>query len=332
MVTLLNEGFESGLGNFASSSATCVPGGCGWNSVNTAANSGGFSAFAPDLANISDQRLTLNIPIPIPVAASSATLSFWHRFAFEGGGGSYFDGGVLETSINAGATWQDAGPNITAGGYNGTISVNFQNPLAGRMAWGQNPNGTGFVQVTVNLLPYAGQNLLFRFREGTDTSAAATGWWVDDVLVTVTLPGPCGTPTPTPTGTPSPTCAPIPAGMVSWWPLEGNGNDIYGPNSGALQGPPTFGPGKVGQAMSVNGSNGISVPSSASLNFGANADFSIDAWIKTSETTRNTLTIVDKRLISGANVTGYVVYLFNGRLGFQLGVGRQWPGCDQLEC
>ena len=73
--------------------------------------------------------------------------------------------------------------------------------------------------------------------------------------------------------------------------------------------------------MSVNGTNGISVPSSPSLNFAANADLSIDAWIKTSETARNTLTIVDKRLVSGANVTGYFVYLFNGRLGFQLGVG-----------
>jgi hypothetical protein len=79
--------------------------------------------------------------------------------------------------------------------------------------------------------------------------------------------------------------------------------------------------GKVNQAMSVNGTNGLSVPNSPSLNFGANIDFSIDAWIKTSETTRNTLTIVDKRQITGANVTGYVVYLFNGRLGLQLGVG-----------
>jgi hypothetical protein len=73
--------------------------------------------------------------------------------------------------------------------------------------------------------------------------------------------------------------------------------------------------------MNVNGSNGISVLSSASVNFGANADLSIDAWIKTTETARNTLTIVDKRLISGVNVTGYVMYLYNGRLGFQLGVG-----------
>ena len=49
-------------------------------------------------------------------------------------------------------------------------------------------------------------------------------------------PGP--TPTPTPTATPSPTCAPIPVGMVSWWPLEGNGTDIYGSNSGTPQGAP----------------------------------------------------------------------------------------------
>ena len=73
--------------------------------------------------------------------------------------------------------------------------------------------------------------------------------------------------------------------------------------------------------MSVTGTNGISVPDNSSMDFGANADLSIDAWIKTSTTSRNTLTIVDKRQISGANVTGYVVYLFNGRLGFQLGVG-----------
>jgi hypothetical protein len=116
-------------------------------------------------------------------------------------------------------------------------------------------------------------------------------------------------------------CAPIPDGMVSWWPLEGNGNDIYGPNSGAPYNAPTFGPGKVNQAMNVTGINGLSVPNNASLNFGANGDLSIDAWIKTGEMGRNTLTIVDKRLINGVNVTGYVVYLFNGKLGFQLGVG-----------
>ena len=82
------------------------------------------------------------------------------------------------------------------------------------------------------------------------------------------------------------TCAPPPAGMVSWWSLENNADDIYGTNNGTLQNSPPFVAGEVGQAMSVNGTNGISVPTSPSLNFGAGADFSIDAWIRTSNTTR----------------------------------------------
>ena len=53
----------------------------------------------------------------------------------------------------------------------------------------------------------------------------------------------------------------------------------------------------MGQAISVNGTNGISVPDNASLDFGAGADFSVDAWIKTANTARNTLTIVDKRFL-----------------------------------
>ncbi len=97
--------------------------------------------------------------------------------------------------------------------------------------------------------------------------------------------------------------------MISWWPVENNANDIYGPNNGTLQNSPAFVAGKVGQALSVNGTNGISVPDNASLDFGPGADFSIDAWIRTSETTRQILSIVDKRLVIEPNpdVYGYAV-------------------------
>ena len=146
-------------------------------------------------------------------------------------------------------------------------------------------------------------------------------------IATVT-PVPTPTPTATQTPTATPTCAPIPVGMVSWWPLESNGADIYGRNSGTPQGTPAFVPGKVGQAMSVNGTNGISVPTNSSLNFGASADFSIDTWIKTANTARNTLTIVDKRLVSGSNVTGYALYLYNGEVSVELADGTllDWVG------
>src|SRR5207253_11004054 len=46
--------------------------------------------------------------------------------------------------------------------------------------------------------PDAGQDVIVRFREGTDNSVAATGWWIDDVVLYTNV---CGTPTPTPTGT-----------------------------------------------------------------------------------------------------------------------------------
>jgi CSLREA domain-containing protein len=51
------------------------------------------------------------------------------------------------------------------------------------------------------------------------------------------------------------TCIPAPTGMVSWFPAEGNANDIFGTNNGTLQNGATFAPGKVGQAFSFDGVN-----------------------------------------------------------------------------
>ncbi len=51
------------------------------------------------------------------------------------------------------------------------------------------------------------------------------------------------------------TCAPDPAGLVGWWPGEGNANDIIGTNNGVLVNGTGFAPGIVGQAFSFNGTN-----------------------------------------------------------------------------
>ena len=200
----VTEGFESGtLGIFTADGTPA------WAAVNTASNTGTFSAFAPDGATITDTRLQLTNAIAVPGAATSAMLTFYHRVRTE----NTFDGAVLEISTDGGATWTDAGANITSGGYNATISSSFSNPLAGRQAWsGSLPAGAGFVQVTVNLLPFAGQNVWFRYRLGTDTSVAATGTWTDDFMATY---NPCGQPTATPTNTPvpptaTPTNTPVP--------------------------------------------------------------------------------------------------------------------------
>jgi hypothetical protein len=124
-VSGVQETFELGslaASQFVSAVPTCVPSGCGWSVVNTAAHGGTYAAFAPDVAGIADQQLSLNTALAIPASATSASLTFWHRYTFET---PNFDGGVLETSVNGGTTWLDAGPNITAGGYTGTIDASI---------------------------------------------------------------------------------------------------------------------------------------------------------------------------------------------------------------
>jgi len=80
------------------------------------------------------------------------------------------------------------------------------------------------------------------------------------------------------------TCAipPLDNSMVSWWPGDGNMDDIVDGNIGTPQGGVTFDAGKVGQAFKFNGSAGA-------LRFGdvlddifagANKKFTIDLWTK----------------------------------------------------
>src|SRR5258705_4005667 len=98
---------------------------------------------------------------------------------------SSFDGGVLEISINGGAFTDivTAGGNFVTGGYNGTISVNFLSPIAGRQAW--TGNSAGYITTTANLPASAnGQPVKLRFRMASDCSVSATGWTIDTVKVT----------------------------------------------------------------------------------------------------------------------------------------------------
>jgi concanavalin A-like lectin/glucanase superfamily protein len=77
------------------------------------------------------------------------------------------------------------------------------------------------------------------------------------------------------------TCTPPPSGMVSWWPGDGNANDIQGSNNGTSLNGATFSAGEVGQAFSLDGvDDEIAINHTAALNFGHNDSFSVDAWLK----------------------------------------------------
>ena len=216
VATLFTETFESGsLGQFASSVPTCVPGNCGWVPVTDTAHSGTRSAFAPDGASVSDQRLTTSSAVAVPTGYDQVYLDFWHNYNME----TTFDGGVLEFSLDGGVTFSDtlALTNFLQGGYNSTISTLYENPLAGRNAW-SGSNG-GWTEVKVNLQPLAGHSILFRFREGTDNSVGITGWHIDDARI-IASPAQCATATPTATSTSTPVPVQI-VGHVNW---QGRGN------------------------------------------------------------------------------------------------------------
>jgi hypothetical protein len=78
---------------------------------------------------------------------------------------------------------------------------------------------------------------------------------------------------------PPPSCDPEPTGLVSWWPGEGNANDIAGTNNGITTSI-TYANGEVNRAFVFNGSSSnIRVPASPSLNVGLDQGFTIETWI-----------------------------------------------------
>jgi hypothetical protein len=75
-----------------------------------------------------------------------------------------------------------------------------------------------------------------------------------------------------------PACVQPPAGLVSWWPAEGNCTDCTGLNNGTAQGALSYSSGEVNEAFYLNGSADVEVPASSSLNVGTGS-FTVETWI-----------------------------------------------------
>jgi len=157
----------------------------------TAPDTAPNDVFSPDVATgvTGTGRVNELVSPSILISSSSAQLSFRNLFNMEGG----FDGCVLEIKIGAGAFTDiiAAGGSFVSGGYTGTLSTNFGNPLGGRSAWTGLSAGTAaapaYVNTLVNLPASAnGQNIQLRFRTGVDDSVVATGaagWRIDTIRV-----------------------------------------------------------------------------------------------------------------------------------------------------
>ena len=130
---------------------------------------------------VSDHSAAMSSSVTVP---AGGRLYFDSAFEFENGGDTYFDGGVLEYSTNAGGSWVDAGSLIDAGvNYGGALEpeLDFGNPLGSRLAFVG--SSFGYTGTRLDLSSLAGQSVRFRFRIGTDESVASLGWLVDNVAL-----------------------------------------------------------------------------------------------------------------------------------------------------
>ncbi len=131
-------------------------------------------------ATIFDQRLT-SPAIDVPNTTEPVSLIFWHRWTFDSLTACN-DGAILEATINGGANWTQVNEsNLLTNAYNGTVRSGVTNPIAGRRAWCFATND--WVRTVVQLTPYKGETVQFRFRLGSGNAGEAEGWYIDDVLV-----------------------------------------------------------------------------------------------------------------------------------------------------
>src|SRR5262249_51930176 len=177
--------------NFDGVNAPSLP--AGWTTTTTGAQSAWVSSTAPidtppNAAFSPDPGLVglneLDSPV-INLPATTAQLTFRHRYILETASSTVgFDGGVLEIKIGGGAFTDilAAGGSFARGGYDHTLSTDFQNPLPGRQAW--SGDSGGFITTIVNLPASApGRAIQLRWRFGPDLGGARIGWVVDNLSI-----------------------------------------------------------------------------------------------------------------------------------------------------
>ena len=125
-------------------------------------------------------------------------------------------------------------------------------------------------------------------------------------------------------------CIDPPPDLVAWWPLDELAGtvarEIVNNNDGThVNGPTPLAGEFVDNALCFDGMDDyVEVPDAPELNFGT-GDFSMDAWIRTSQTV-GVMKIVDHR-VEAASATGYTMFVTSGNLAFQIADGSGSPIC-----
>ena len=112
---------------------------------------------------------------------SEASLSFWHYYDLGNGCGNC-DGGNISISTD-GINYTTIGSTAFQYNYNWVVALDTK---------GWSGENNGWIQSIFDLTDYAGRQIYIRFNFGTYDSfwgnIDASGWYIDDVLVTDTIP------------------------------------------------------------------------------------------------------------------------------------------------
>jgi hypothetical protein len=123
-------------------------------------------------------------------------------------------------------------------------------------------------------------------------------------------------------------------GLVALWLGNGDGADSAGGHDAVVPLDVTYASGKRGRGFNLDGRNHrIIVPHAPELNFGANQDFSLSAWIMPllppPPLTSGIMSIVDKRYApDSTHCQGYELHLVGGRLDLRLSDSSAGNGTD----
>jgi len=149
----------------------------------TVATSGKYNMWGDNPETTADFWIGKAVGVTVP-AGKQTFLRFKHLYEFESGFSSNYDGGVIEYSINNGASWVDAGSLFKSAGdwgYQGSIASGLGNPLGGRQ--GYVGRSDGYFSSRATLTELAGKSVRFRYRIGADGSIGSYGWYLDDLRV-----------------------------------------------------------------------------------------------------------------------------------------------------
>ena len=150
-----------------------------WEISDLDAYKGEKSWFIENTEFVNDQVIFLQEPVT--VNGENPVLRFYHKFNTVIG----FDGGVVEVSADGGFNWQRVPERLIRNGYNttldyGTLVIPFLEAFSG--------DSQGWIDSYIDLSDYAGQDINFRFRFGSNEGGVPTtgtnpGWFVDNVEI-----------------------------------------------------------------------------------------------------------------------------------------------------